>query len=84
MSVDQAQLKRVLGQHSNFLNGRSGGQRADLSFADLSRPDSSGAELRQANLTGTVMRDTNCRGATLEDACLFAADCRRAKFGKAN
>jgi hypothetical protein len=64
----------TLRQHSEWLHGRSGGARADLSDADLRDADLRDADLRGADLRGADLSDADLRGAVLSDADLRGAD----------
>ena len=44
------QLQEILRKHTSWRRNEEGGERADLSWADLSRADLSGAYLRRADL----------------------------------
>jgi uncharacterized protein YjbI with pentapeptide repeats len=73
------QLIEALGLHALFLKGDSGGQRANLYGADLSR-----ANLGGANLIGANLRRANLGGANLSGAYLRGVDLSRANLGGAN
>jgi hypothetical protein len=78
------ELKQILDDHSKWVRGVSGGQRADLYGADLRD-----ANLRDANLYGANLRDANLYGADLygaylRDANLYGADLRGANLRGAN
>lgn len=83
--MNQDELNRILQLHAKWLNGQKGGNRADLSYAelknaylsyaDLSYADLSNADLSYANLTGADLSnanltDTNLTGAYLSNAKL--------------
>ena len=72
MKADE--LKEVLEKHKKWLNGEDGGERANLSGANLF-----GADLRVANLSGA-----NLFGADLHGADLFRADLSGADLSGAN
>jgi uncharacterized protein YjbI with pentapeptide repeats len=78
------ELKQILDDHSKWVRGVSGGQRADLYGADLRD-----ANLRDANLYGANLRDANLYGADLygaylRDANLYGADLSGANLRGAN
>ena len=87
------QLKRILDDHASWL-AEDGGQRANLSFADLSWADLSGANLigadlswanlSGANLIGADLSEANLRGADLSGADLRGADLSGANLIGAN
>ena len=68
------ELKEILRKHLAWLNGKCGGERADLRGANLC-----GANLRDANLCDADLRGANLRGADLRDADLRGANLRDAK-----
>ena len=45
-------LRRILEAHRRYLDHRTGGQRANLAYADLSGFRLDGIDLREADLTG--------------------------------
>lgn len=67
--MTQAELSMVLNRHKKWLNNEEGGEKADLSGADLSRANLIGADLSRANLSRA-----NLRGADLSGANLCGAD----------
>lgn len=72
-------LDKILAKHAAWLHGESGGQRANLSWADLRK-----ADLRRANLFGANLRGANLWEANLRGANLCEADLRRANLSGAN
>ena len=72
------EIEKVLEQHKLWLD-RNGGERANLSHADLSHADLSCADLDGANL-----RDADLGGANLQDADLSYADLQDADLSHAN
>ena len=86
MQTDE--LQAILQNHSKWLTN-SGGERADLSSANLSSANLSGADLRSANLwganlSGADLRSANLWGANLSSANLSGADLRSANLWGAN
>ena len=87
-------LNEILEKHLKWLNNENGGERADLSGADLRGADLriadlSGANLRIADLSGANLRIAdlriaNLRGANLSGANLSGADLRIANLSGAN
>ena len=53
--MNATELKEVLDKHLKWLRSEDGGERADLSGADLSRANLSGANLSRANLSDTIL-----------------------------
>ena len=63
--ITQEELEVFLRKHKLWLENKKGGERADLSGADLSEADLSGANLSGADLSGA-----NLSGADLDYSCL--------------
>ena len=63
------ELKNILDKHLKWLRNESGGERADLSRANLSR-----ANLSRANLSGADLSRANLYGANLSGANLYGAN----------
>jgi hypothetical protein len=94
MQYTTDELKAILDKHTKWLIGGNGGERADLSGADLrgtdmrdadlSGADLRGADLRRADLSGADLRRANLRGANLSGANLSDAEGQyaAASFGK--
>ena len=61
-------LAEILEKHKFYLDGKEGGERANLSDANLS-----GANLSRANLSGANLSDANLSGANLSRADLSGA-----------
>ena len=78
MSRDE--LNEILAKHKMWLNNEEGGERADLSGADLRDADLRRADLRWADLSGADLRRADLSGADLRRADLRWADLRRADF----
>jgi hypothetical protein len=78
--IDQQDLDRVIVSHGMFEAGRHGGQRAVLSYRDLSRLDLAGRNLANATLAGSFLIDANLAGADLSHANLFGCDLTRANL----
>src|SRR5574343_130019 len=77
--MNSNELKEVLDKHTLFLKGKDGGERANLSGANLRCANLSGANLIDANL-----RCADLRGANLSGANLIDADLRGANLSGAN
>ncbi len=91
--MNQAELDVVIEKHEKWLRDGYGERAnlsyANLSYADLRRADLSGANLRRADLSGANLRGANLRGANLSYANLSYAnlsyaDLRRADLSGAN
>jgi Pentapeptide repeats (8 copies) len=93
--MDASKLNEILKQHELWLDANEqGGERADLSYADLKGADLKGANLYRADLKGAnlycaYLRDAdlwnaNLRGANLEDANLRGANLEDADLTGAN
>ena len=90
----EKQLYEILQKHKLWLDGRDGGERADLSHANLSKADLSDADLHCANLSNANLSSvdlryanlsrTDLRHANLHCANLGCADLRHADLGYAN
>ena len=83
------ELKEKLRLHKKWLNSEIGGEKADLSGADLSEAnlsgaDLSGADLSEANLSGADLSGANLYGADLYGANLSGADLYGADLSGAN
>jgi hypothetical protein len=73
------EIKKILENHKNWLDGKHDGFRAylrgaDLWRADLQKTDLQGADLRGASLWEANLRGANLRGANLQGANLQGAD----------
>ena len=76
--MKQKELQKVLEKHSLWLRNE-GGERANLSYADLSGANLSGANLSYANLS-----NADLSGANLSDADLSGANLSYANLSGAN
>ena len=82
-------LKEILEKHKKWLNEEDGGERADLSYADLRDADLSYTDLRNADLSSAILRgvdlsDSDLRGADLRGANLSNSDLRDAVLRRTN
>ena len=66
-------LEKILEEHKKWLSG-DGGNRADLTEANLIGADLSGADLSEADLRGAYLGGADLRGANLREADLSRAD----------
>src|SRR5260221_12344974 len=78
--LEQAELDRMVLSHERFQAGRPGGQRAVLSYMDLSRLNLVGKNLSNATLTASFLIDVNLAGVDLSHANLFGCDLTRANL----
>ena len=76
-------IKKILSEHSKWING-DGGERADLSGADLSEANLSEANLRGANLRWANLSEADLSGADLSEANLRGANLRGADLSRAD
>ena len=83
MKYNGKNLNEVLEAHKKWLNGEDGGERADLSGANLREVDLSGAALNRAYLHGANLSGANLMGAYLHRANLMEADLREANLMRA-
>ena len=72
--MSELELKEILEKHNKWLNNGEGGERANLSGANLSGADLSGANLSEANLRWANLSGANLRWANLSGANLSEAD----------
>src|SRR5260370_7573308 len=70
--MDQAELDRVVLSHERFQAGRPGGQRAGLSYMDLSRVSLIGKNLSNPTLPASFLTDPNLPDADPRHPNLFA------------
>ncbi len=83
------QLKEILRLHALLVKSETGGERANLSGADLRSANLyganlSGADLRSADLRSANLSGANLYGANLRSANLYGADLRSANLYGAN
>jgi hypothetical protein len=82
-------IKLILKKHLKWLKDEEGGERANLSGADLYGSDLSGSDLSGADLYGADLSRANLYGANLSRANLsranlYGADLSRADLSRAN
>ena len=78
MTVTIQDLPTILASHAIWARGEAGGERANLSdadlrYADLRNANLRGADLRYADMRGADLSGANLRGANLSDANLSDA-----------
>jgi uncharacterized protein YjbI with pentapeptide repeats len=79
INITPKELKSILDRHAKWLDDGEGGERANLSEANLS-----GADLSRANLSWTNLSKANLLGADLSKANLSEADLSEANLSEAN
>ena len=77
-------LKEILEKHKKWLRGDDGGERANLSGANLYGANLSWADLSGANLSGANLSWANLYGANLSGANLYGANLSWADLYGAN
>lgn len=83
--ISDTELKAIIYKHAKWARGEDGGERADLSDADLRNANLRGADLYNADLSGANLYnadlcDADLRGAYLCDADLYGANLRGANL----
>ena len=84
MTVTIQDLPAILASHAMWARGEVGGERANLSGANLRGADLSGANLSTANLSGANLSGANLSNANLRGADLSGANLRNANLSNAN
>ena len=82
--MTQEELAKILELHKKWLNDEEGGERANLSGADLRWANLSGANLRWADLSGAYLSSADLSRANLSSADLSGADLSGAYLRWAN
>lgn len=82
--MTKEKLREILDKHDKWLKGQNGGERADLSFADLSHIDLSGTNLTRVNLANAYLIHTNLSGTDLTHANLSGAFLAHANLASAD
>ena len=87
--MNQEGLEEVLRRHQLWLEGKKGGEGADLRGANLLGADLRGAnlnrvDLAEADLRGADLREANLNRVDLAEADLHGADLRGADLREAN
>ena len=83
-AVSRGEMKEILERHKKWLSGEEGGEKANLSDANLSEADLSGADLSRANLSGADLSEADLSRANLSEANLSGADLRWANLSEAD
>ena len=63
--MDNNKLNEILDKHRKWLNGKKGGERADLRYSNLSDSNLSDSDLRYSNLSDSNLSDSDLRGSSL-------------------
>ena len=74
--IDKDELKTILKKHMMWLNGEDGGERADMSGADMRGANMSGADMSGADMSGADMSGADMRWADMRGANMSRADMR--------
>ena len=82
--VSDQDLKKILEMYAKWLRKEDGGERANLSGANLSEANLSGAYLSRANLSEADLSRADLSGADLSRANLSEANLSGADLSKAN
>jgi len=82
--ISTEELKIILDKHSKWLRDEDGGERADLSHANLSYADMSHSDLSSADLSYANLNSANLNSANLSHANLNAANLSSADLSHAN
>ena len=82
--ISAEELKEILDKHKKWLNEEDGGERANLSNADLRYANLSNADLRYADLSNAKLRYANLYNANLNNAGLRYADLSNADLSNAD
>ena len=77
-------LSEILKKHLSWINDEPGGEKADLSYANLRHADLSYADLRSADLSYADLRSADLSYADLSYANLRSANLRYANLRSAN
>jgi hypothetical protein len=73
-NISEQELKDILDKHGKWLRDESGGERANLSFADLSSANLRSANLISANLSFADLSFADLSSANLRSANLISAN----------
>ena len=82
--MTQEELQTILEKHKKWLNNVSGGERANLEYANLADANLEYANLKCANLEYANLEYANLKGANLEYANLTSANLTGAYLRGAN
>ena len=82
--MSREEIKEILERHMKWLSYEEGGEKANLSDANLSEADLSGADLSRADLSCANLRGADLSRANLSEADLSEADLRWANLSGAD
>ena len=82
--MEKAKLDEILAKHLKWANGEEGGERANLSFANLRSANLSSADLSSANLRFADLCSADLSSASLRSADLSSADLSSADLSLAD
>ena len=82
--ITEQELKEILEKHEKWLRREEDGERADLSYADLSNVDLENANLYSANLSNANLDNANLYNANLYNANLSYANLYNVNLSNAN
>jgi uncharacterized protein YjbI with pentapeptide repeats len=80
VKMTQAELDGVIKRHEMYQAGRMGGQRALLSYRDLTGLNLAGKNLSDADFTAAFLQDANLAGTNLSHAMMFGCNLVRANL----
>jgi uncharacterized protein YjbI with pentapeptide repeats len=83
LKTSQAELDEIVRLHQMYQTARPGGQRALLSYRDLSGLNLAGKNLSDADFSGSVLIGTNMEGANLQHSNFFGCNLSKANLRKA-
>jgi len=83
-TMDQRECDLAVRKHELFVLGRSGGQRANFSYRNLTGLNLACKNLSEADFTGAIMVECDLSGTNLQRALLFCANLTKAKMVRAN
>lgn len=78
--MTSAELVEILYKHEEWLNGKRGGARANLSLQELCGLSMPGIQLAQAKLTGADLSNCSFTRADLSKADLFGVNMQESDF----
>ena len=76
--IGQREIDEIIKRNELYQAARPGGQRAVLSYRDLTGLNLAGRNLADADLTAAYLCDANLAGANLNNAILFGCNLARA------
>lgn len=73
-TISETELRNIIRKHQLWIENEDGGEKADLSDADLCNADLHDVRLCEADLSNAYLRGANLRNAILSNANLSTAD----------